>query len=117
MLDFNGTKIYLACGATDFRNSINGLSAKVQMDFGMSPFETGTLFVFCNKAKTGLKILEWENSGFWLYYKRLEYGTFRWPKDDEPVMELTADELALLLEGVKLAQKLSRKELRPKYAC
>ena len=117
MLNITGCKVYLACGSTDFRNSINGLSAKVQMDFGMSPFEPGTLFVFCNKSRTGLKLLEWDSDGFWLYYKRLEVGTFRWPKEGETMMMLTDTELSLLLEGSKLAQKLGRKELSPKYAC
>jgi transposase len=116
MLDFTEMKIYLACGSTDFRKSINGLAAKVQQELTQNPFEQKALYVFCNKSRNRLKLLEWDSNGFWLYYKRLEHGTLKWPNDEERVMELSADELALLLDSTKLVQKLNRKELNPKYA-
>jgi hypothetical protein len=86
MLNLEGKRVYLACGATDMRKSINGLSLMVQENFCLDPFGT-SLFVFCNKKQDRLKILEWDGDGFWLYFKRLEKGHFRWPSPgEEPVM-------------------------------
>lgn len=69
--------VYLAKGPTDLRKSIDGLSVLVQEGFHLDPFAS-CLFVFCNRKRDKLKILHWEYSGFWLYYKRLEKGTFQW---------------------------------------
>jgi len=74
--------VYLACGHTDMRKQINGLSAKVQADFAQDPFG-GALFVFCNRQRNRIKVLEWDGDGFWLYLKRLERGHFRWPEPGE----------------------------------
>ena len=51
-----------------------------------------------------MKLLAWDQSGFWVCYKRLEQGTFAWPTDetDAPVTMRSAD-LFLLLAGVDLA--------------
>ena len=70
--------VYICCGATDMRKQINGLMTLVQENFSMDPFSEA-LFVFCNKKRDRLKILEWDGDGFWLYFKRLERGHFRWP--------------------------------------
>jgi transposase len=44
-------------------------------------------------------------------FKRLEKGHFRWPTADEPTMALTAEELSVLLGGVKVELKLRRNEV------
>jgi len=63
--------VYLACGGTDMRKSINGLSIMVLEYFKEDPF-AGTLFVFCNRQRNKIKILRWEADGFWLYTKDLK---------------------------------------------
>ena len=92
------------------RKQINGLSAIVVSEFELDPLD-GAYFVFCNKARNRLKILEWDGDGFWLHMKRLERGRFRWPESDseEKVMALTNEELKYLLGGPGLEQKLKRK--------
>ena len=111
MLRFGEKPVYLACGHTDMRKSINGLSAIVENSFKLDPFG-GELFVFCNRSKNRLKILEWDGDGFWLYFKRLEKGRFRWPTvGSEPTMGLTSEELATLLGGAKVELKLKRNEV------
>lgn len=83
----------------------------VQNSFELDPFN-GALFVFCNKTRDRIKILEWDTDGFWLYFKRLEKGRFRWPQPgDEPTMTFTGDELAVLLSGVRVELKLKRNEV------
>ena len=111
MLRFDGKKIYLACGPTDMRKSINGLSAIVESSFKLDPFDEA-VFVFCNRARDRVKILTWDQDGFWLYFKRLEKGHFRWSAlGEEATMSLTEDELNVLLNGARVEQKLKRNEV------
>jgi transposase len=109
MLNFEHKRIYLACGNTDMRKSINGLSATVEGSFKLNPFDEA-LFVFCNRSRDRLKILEWDGDGFWLYFKRLEKGHFKWPAaGEEATMALNSEELKHLLGSPKLTQKLLRR--------
>ena len=103
--------IFLACGDTDMRKSINGLSAIVKHSFQLNPFDNA-LFVFCNRQRNRIKILTWENNGFWLHLKRLERGHFKWPVIGETlIMTLTSDELLNLIQGPGLEQKLRRTQV------
>jgi transposase len=111
MLNFEGKKVYLSCGHTDMRKSINGLMELVKSSFALDPFAQAA-FVFCNRNRDRIKILEWDEDGFWLYFKRLEKGRFRWPKDGaEPTMILSGEELAMLLGGVRVELKITRNEV------
>jgi transposase len=93
------------------RKSINGLMTLVKESFSLDPF-ADALFVFCNRDRNRLKIIEWDGDGFWLYFKRLERGRFRWPSDeDSSTMVLDVDELSCLIDGARLEKKLGRKEV------
>lgn len=101
--------IYLACGYTDMRKSIDGLAAIVQQNFKLDPF-SNSLFLFCGHRCDRLKALYWEGDGFVLLYKRLENGRFQWPRNEEDVRKLTNQEFRWLLEGLSLNQpKVVRK--------
>ncbi|NUU60037.1 IS66 family insertion sequence element accessory protein TnpB [Paenibacillus agri] len=64
MLSFpSASPVYLACGATDIRKSIDGLVAIVQEQFELNPFSSA-LFVFCNRRRDKFKILHWDHAGF-----------------------------------------------------
>jgi transposase len=116
MINFSGKPCHLACGVTDMRKSINGLAAVVEGSFKLDPF-CGALFVFCNRNRNRLKILEWDGDGFWLYFKRLEKGHFRWPGEGETAtMNLSGAELSILLGGAKVELKLRRKEVTERRA-
>ena len=92
------------------RKSINGLSAIVEGSFKLDPFD-GALFVFCNGSRDRVRILEWDGDGFWLHFKRLEKGRFRWPEPGEDAtMSLTGEELNILLGGARIELKLKRKD-------
>lgn len=67
--------IYIACGHTDMRKSIDGLASIVQNNFQLDPF-SNALFLFCGRRRNRLKALYWEGDGFVLLYKRLENGRF-----------------------------------------
>lgn len=100
--------VYLACGYTDMRKSINGLAAIVQENFKIDPFEEA-LFVFCNRQRNRIKILTWEDNGFWIHLKRLEQGHFKWPKEnEEETMSFEFEELKHLLKNPGVEQKIKR---------
>ena len=93
------------------RKSINGLSVLVQQSFSLDPF-SDALFVFCNRKRDRLKILEWDGDGFWLYFKRLERGRFRWPtSESDEAMKLSGEELSCLIDSARLEKKLRRDEV------
>jgi len=102
--------VYLATGATDLRKSVDGLAAIVQEGFGLNPFDP-CLFVFCNRERNKLKILYWEHNGFWLFYRRLERGTFQWPVDASAPLTVSGRELRWLLDGLSLHQRQAHSEV------
>jgi transposase len=96
-------KVYLATAPTDMRKGFDALAAMVKEFLRQDPL-SGHLFLFVGRGRDRLKILHWENGGYWIWYKRLEEGTFRMPRVDEQTasVELKASELAMLLEGIDL---------------
>lgn len=99
MLPQNPKRVFLAVGPTDMRKSINGLSIMVEQAMALDPF-SGDLFVFCNRAKTIIKILYWDHNGFCLWHKRLEKHRFKWPMATDEVVTIGARQLAWLLAGL-----------------
>jgi len=95
--------VYLAVGVTDLRKSIDSLAALVQSTFHLDPCSSA-LFVFCNRDRNKLKILEWADHGFWLHYFRLERGHFAWPMTAQSPQGVTLRQLQWLLDGLPLDQ-------------
>ena len=100
-------RVYLAAGATDMRKSIDGLSVLVETVLQQDPFAPHW-FVFCNRGRDKIKILQWDRNGFWLHYKRLEKGSFRWPT---AACTVSHRELSWLLEGLSLIQQKAHQPL------
>lgn len=109
----NINNIYLSTQYTDLRKSIDGLAAIVQEEFNLDPFSS-SLFVFCNKARDKVKILHWNFNGFWLYYKRLEKGKFRWIKSELRCVNIEYREFMWLLEGLSIKQEKAFKKVEAK---
>lgn len=107
-------KTYIAVGSTDLRKGMDGYAALIQNNFHCSPFEDA-LFMFCNRQRDKIKILYWDKTGFWLFYKRLEKGKFKWPKEEAQLQEITQQQLRWLLEGLNIEQKRAHKESIIKY--
>jgi len=104
-------KVYLATGSTDMRKSFNGLTAIVQECFKLDIFSQ-SIFVFCNKTKNRIKIIQWDNNGFWLHYKRLEKDKFKWPKTNAcSTVEISDRQLGWLLDGLEINQKEAHKKI------
>ena len=73
--DLTADNIYIVCGHTDMRKSIDGLAALVQQQFQLDLFASST-FLFCGRRRDRMKALLWEDDGFLLLYKLLEDGKF-----------------------------------------
>lgn len=105
MLNFTGSlKVYLATEPVDLRKSFHGLYAITSMVLKEKP-EDGALFVFTNKRHNRVKILNFDGTGLWVMIKRLEKGTFSWPKGvdiKDGKLSLSPEALALLLDGVDM---------------
>ncbi len=105
MLTFpGGMRVWLSLEPCDMRKGFEGLSALVQNQLQESPTR-GALFVFTNRPRNRLKILYWDGTGLWVCVKRLEEGTFSWPKPSEAnqmKLALRPEALALLTDGVEM---------------
>ena len=95
----DASAIYLHRDAVDFRKSINGLATIVEQEMQLSPF-TPALFVFCNRNRDRIKVLYWDQTGFCLWYKRLEKEKFKWPRQyPAATMTLNDSQWHWLLSG------------------
>ncbi len=80
--------IVIATRPVDFRRGHDGLAATVQNELGLDP-HSGLTVIFRSKRGDRLKILVWDGTGLVLVYKRLEQGSFAWPKVQDGVMRLS----------------------------
>ena len=92
----------LAVEPVDLRKSFNGLYEMARNELEEAP-EDGALFLFSNRSRTRVNVLCFDGTGCWVSVKRLEEGTFSWPKGlDKTKLPLRPEALNLLLDGVDL---------------
>ena len=96
-------QVYIVCGYTDMRRSIDGLAGMVKQNFGLEPC-SGSLFLFCGKRRDRMKALLWEDDGFLLMYKRLDNGAFQWPRSESEAKLLTQEQFVWLMQGLSVEQ-------------
>ena len=104
------TRIYLSVAAVDMRKGYDGLYGLVRDQLGQDPL-SGHLFLFSNRERSRLKALVWDGTGLWVCAKRLQKGRVRWPAaaDGTGCVTMRAEELAMLLNGLDLAQAKPRR--------
>lgn len=68
-----------------------------------------SLYLFCGKRRNRLKALLWEGDGFVLLYKRLESGSFQWPRNEEQARSLTWKQFEWLMDGLSVDQPKAHK--------
>ncbi|AXI99512.1 IS66 Orf2 like protein [Cyclonatronum proteinivorum] len=102
MFGLNSTHTYhLYRKACDMRKSFDGLSGLVRNELGREP-ASGDVFVFVNRSRTLIKLLQWQSGGYVLYYKRLEQGTFAVPALGADTTRIRWPELVVMIEGIKV---------------
>lgn len=108
MLALTGmARIYFYCAPCDMRKSFDGLCGLIRSELGADPL-SGSLFVFCNRRRTMVKLLYWDRDGFALWYKRLEQGCFSLPTTFTSDSRIDRRQLNMLLDGV-VAKKVSKR--------
>ncbi len=105
MLSFTGSlRVFLCVEACDMRKGFEGLHALVGERLG-EDVRGGALFVFTNKRHTRLKVLSFDGTGLWFMTRRLEAGTFAWPRHEEigaAKLALRPEAFAMLTDGIDL---------------
>lgn len=98
------TSIYIVCGYTDMRKSIDGLITVIREQLKMNP-KNKALFLFCGKRNDRIKALLFEDDGFVLIYKRLAAeGRYRWPRNGMEAKTLTWKQFDWLMSGLDIEQ-------------
>ncbi|MFQ5637797.1 MAG: IS66 family insertion sequence element accessory protein TnpB [bacterium] len=103
-------RFYLYRPATDMRKSFDGLCGLIRQAMARDPL-SGDVYVFLNRRRDRIKLLVWERGGFWIFYKRLEAGSFQLPPDSHhaDTIALPYAELLMLIEGIDLTGVKRRK--------
>jgi len=107
------TPIYLCTMPCDMRKSFDGLCGMVNNFMEQKP-NSGNLFVFVNRPCDKMKLLLWDRNGFWLFYKRLEQGSFQLPSfssHPEAGISISYEQLIMIIEGIDISCIKQRKRL------
>ena len=98
-------RIFIVCGYTDMRKSIDGLCSLIQDKLHLNPCDR-SLYLFCGKRCDRIKLLIWEPDGYVLLYKRLAVtsGRYRWPRNRDEVRNLSWKEFDWLVSGLDIEQ-------------
>jgi len=79
--------------------SIDGFVAQCQNTLALQPRD-GSVIVFINRARTMIRALSYDGSGYWLMTKRLSKGRFTgWPSGQRALSNASARELRIILSG------------------
>lgn len=108
-------RIFIACGYTDMRKSIDGLSGIVAQQFRLNVFDSA-LFLFCGRRRDRFKALLWRGDGFVLLHKRLESDRYQWPNTDDVFVKSTLGNTAGCWKVFPLISPRQSKKITPK-AC
>ncbi|HOE05763.1 MAG TPA: IS66 family insertion sequence element accessory protein TnpB [Bacteroidales bacterium] len=112
----SGNRFHLYSQPTDMRRSFDGLSGLVRDTLGRNVCG-GDVFIFINKGRDKIKLLQWQGISFTLYYKRLEEGTFELPDYDPEVgsISLSYAQIVMLIDGLSIKNIEKRKRYNPNF--
>jgi len=93
--------IWLALGASDLRGGIDSLLALVVHGFAAGA-QAHHAYVFANRRADRLKVLVYDGAGMWLCTRRLQAGSFAWPRDasGSGSVSLTREQFDWLVAGL-----------------
>ena len=104
-------RVHLYGQPVDMRKSFDGLYALTRQQLNQNPL-SGDLFVFISRRAIQVKILYFDRSGFCVWTKRLERGTFVSNWSAVRACEMDWTRLKLLLEGIVATQQRKRFQQR-----
>lgn len=97
-----GVRIFVGIEPLDMRGSFNALAGATR-HLGLEPSD-GHLYLFFNRSRRLCRMIWFDGSGWCLFSKRLERGSFELPRVSDGVRQVAvnAASLASLLEGIPL---------------
>lgn len=107
--------VYVATAPCNLKKSFEGLTNEVRQVLAKDPL-SGHVFVFLNRRKTQVKLLLWTRGGFTIVAKRLERGTFTFPRkvtSEATSVEVDVHELSMLLEGIDVTMARTSRRWEP----
>lgn len=95
------------------RKSFDGLCGLIVGQLHHEP-HNGSVYIFLNKSRDKIKLLQWQSGGFVLYYKRLERGRFFRDKSsgNSGALPLDYHQLVMLIEGIQFKEIKRRKTFK-----
>ena len=107
------SRIFLACGSTDFGKQIPRLVAMVTLNFKLDPYNDDYVFIFCNRKRDTIKVLRYDRNVFVLATKKLlDDMKFQWPRTPDEVKEITFQQVEWLLQGLEIEQKKAHHQVK-----
>jgi transposase len=96
------TRIFVGLDPVDMRGSFDALAGQVRR-LHSDPLD-GHWYLFFNKSRTLLKTIWFDRTGWAIFAKRLEKGTFELPVPSGDAKQVRIDpaQLAMILEGIDL---------------
>ncbi len=97
--------VWLALGASDLRGGIDQLLARVVRGFALGA-QAHSAYVFANRRADRLKVLVYDGAGMWLCTRRLQAGSFVWPREGSNAhalagsLSLTREQFDWLVAGL-----------------
>ena len=113
MVTVDEIRIFLCLTPMKMTHSFDGLMGRAKAIFDQDP-TSGHLFLFLNRRRDRIKILFWDQDGFWILYKRLEVGTFELPHIASNAQGIELDDIQLtkILGGIDLRSGRRRRRYR-----
>ena len=109
-----GVRVLLSAQPIDFRKGMDGLLGLVR-DEGLDPFN-GTVYVFRSKRADRLRMVWFDGTGVCLVSKRLETGSFCWPRVGQARIRLNQAQAQALVDGLDWKRVRPEKVARPRLA-
>jgi transposase len=96
------TRVFIAVEPVDLRGSFDALAGHVRR-MNRDPLN-GHVYLFVSRRRQLLKALWFDRSGWAVFAKRLERGTYQLPDAADGATHVAVDlgELAMILEGIDL---------------
>ncbi len=106
---------YVATGKTDLRKGQDSLIMIIKNEFGLNPFEAGSIFLFCGTRRHVIKAIVFEGDGFTLLTKRLISGHFQWPRNRREVLDISEEQYRNLMDGFAVEYTSTINNIQPLY--
>ena len=94
--------VYVVCGYTDMRYGMDTLAVIIEQRYHLPLFGPDTLFLFCDRRASKIKVLLWKGDGFLLPTKHVESGHFSCPRNFAEARKLTSEQFGWLKKGFSI---------------